>query len=692
MPQRVVKCLLGHMAFQACVCLFAVLAYAGERPFTVDDMLRVNMLDDMHVSADGKRAVFVVTRAVPDDAGGTLRSRIYLADTSRRTSRPITPERGICEKPRLSPDAAKLVYLVQGDETVSLMLHNLQTGQVRRLLHGHGDVVDMAFTPDGQSLVLTMVAPNRSGDARDSGGDADVEVLDEGGGAAGLYLLPLSGSGAARALVTDRDVGNFVFSPDGSRIAFETTAPDTPPRGRRGTASSASASPSDVANADIAMVTLADGKTRLLAATGASENSPFFSPDGKLLAYVSTDSPGLYFNAATVMIMPSTGGMARPLAQTGNARPELLGWAANGQAIYVREVEGVSASLWALPLDGSAPRRISDPSRMVAMATVSPSGLAFGMVLTDSDMPPEAYVADASHFAPSRVSAVNKEFLEFRTGKTEVVRWRSSDGTALEGLYTHPVTSGQGPPPLLVEIHGGPAVASDRQYLGRLNYYPLAVFAENGYAVFQPNIRGSDGYGTAFRKATVGDWGGVDFADLQSGLDALVKRGMADPKRLGIMGWSYGGYLTAWAIGHTDRFRAASIGAGITNLVSQCGSMDLPDFIPLYFGGEAYERFDLLFDRSPLKYAASITTPTLFQHGIADERVPFSQSLELYTALSRLGVTTRLAVYPRSGHDVTEPALIRDLMIRNLEWFARYLPATTLDHVASAASTAAANP
>ena len=692
LPQCVVKCLLGRMAFLVCVCLFAVQAHAGERPFTVNDMLRVNMIDDVRVSMDGKRAVFVVTRAVPDDSGGTLRSRIYLADVSRRTSRPITPERGICEKPRLSPDAAKLAYLVQGEETVSLVLQNLQTGQARRLLHGRGDVVDMAFAPDGQSLALTMVTPSRNGDARDTAGDADVEVLDEGGGVTGLYLLPLAAGEAARALVTDRDVGNFVFSPDSSRIVFETTAPDTPPRGRRGTTSNVLTSPTDAANADIAMVVVANGKTALLAATSASENAPCFSPDGKQLAYVSTESPGLYFNAATVMVMPSTGGTPRALAQTGNARPELLGWAANGQTVYVREIEGVSASIWALPLDGSAPQRISDPSNMIAAATVSPSGRAFGLVLTDSDMPPEAFVADASRFAPWRVSAVNKEFLEFRTGKTEVVRWRSRDGTALEGLYTHPVTPPQGPPPLLVEIHGGPAVASDRQYLGRLNYYPLAVFAENGYAVFQPNIRGSDGYGTAFRKAALGDWGGVDFNDLQSGLDALVERGMADPKRLGIMGWSYGGYLAAWAIGHTDRFRAASIGAGITNLVSQCGSMDLPDFIPLYFGGEAYERFDLLFDRSPLKYAAAITTPTLFQHGIADERVPFSQSLELYTALSRLGVTTRLAVYPRSGHDVTEPALIRDLMIRNLEWFARYLPATTLDHVASAASTAAANP
>lgn len=682
LPQRAVNPFISCLASLGVVWSLAVAAIAGERPFTIDDMLRVAMVDDVRIASDGKRAVFTVTRAVPDAAGGELRSRIYMADVGKGTARPVTSEREVCDKPRLSPDGTKLAYFVQGDDTVSLMLLNLRTGQARRLPHGRGEVVDMAFSPDGRSLALAVAAPNRAGDARGNENDADVEVLDEGGGAIGLYLLSLSGASGPQALVADRDVGAFAFSPDGTRIAFETTAPDTPPRGRRTTTATGAPSPMDAAHADIAVVSVPTGKASLLASTEASENAPCFSPDGKQLAYVGTASPGQYFNAATVMVMPAAGGPPRALAQTANARPDLLGWAADGQALYVREAEGVSGAIWALPVNGDAPRRVSDASHVVAEASLSFSGNVLGMVLTDSNQPPEVFVSETGRFAPRAVSSVNKEFLGFRTGRTEVVRWRSTDGKLIEGLYTYPVTPPQGPPPLLVEIHGGPAVASDRQYLGRLNYYPLAVFVENGYALFQPNVRGSDGYGPAFRRGNIGDWGGADFADLQSGVDALVERGLADPKRLGIMGWSYGGYLTAWAIGHTTRFRAASIGAGITDLVSQCGSMDLPDFIPLYFGGEVYERFDLLLDRSPLKYAASITTPTLFQHGIADERVPFTQSLELYTALSRLGVTTRLAVYPRSGHDVTEPSLIRDLMVRNLEWFARYLPTTPMEHMA----------
>ncbi|WP_300157909.1 S9 family peptidase [Solidesulfovibrio sp.] len=646
-------------------------ARAGDRPFTIDDMLRVSMIDEVRLAGDGSRVAFTVTRVESDE----LRSRIHVAEAGKGLSRPVTPESEQCEKPRLSGDGARLAYLVQGDDETDLVLARADGGQPKKLLHGRFDILDMAFTPDGKALFLAMTAQPKSPGPRLDGCDAEVEILDAYEGATGLYQLSLAGHAAPRALVTDREVGGFAVSPDGRRVAYETVPPDTPPRGRRGAAVPGGPAGRDAAQSDIALVDLATGKSILLAATEDSETSPQFSPDGALVAYVATQAPGFYFNAARVMVVPASGGAPRALAQTPNARPELLGFSATGDAVYVREASGTGAVILALPVGGGPARPVSDTPHVVVQAELSTSAKALALVLTDSDLPPEVYLTAAGRFEPRPVSAINKAFTGLRLGKTEVVRWRAPDGVEIEGLYTHPVAPGSDPPPLLVELHGGPAVSADRQYLGALNYYPLAVFCERGYALFQPNVRGSDGYGADFRRASLGDWGGKDFADLQSGLDALVARKLADPERLGVMGWSYGGYLAAWAIGHTNRFKAASIGAGITNLVSQSGSMDLPDFIPLYFGGEAYERFDLLFDRSPLKYAAAIKTPTLFQHGVADERVPFTQSLELYTALSRLGVTTRLAAYPRSGHDVTEPALIRDLMTRNLDWFTRFVPA-----------------
>lgn len=656
------------------LCLPAVSAMAGgDKPFTIEAMLRLASVDDVRVAADGKRVAFVVTR-MSDQAGEPV-SRIFLTDMAREGGRAVTPATTSCDHPRFSPDGKWLAYLCQGENASELHLLQLNAGQSRRFSDGRADILDLAFSPDGKKLAVTATTSPKAGPNRPEGCDGEVEVLDSPGGLAGLYFLAVSQPGVMRQLITDRDVGAFAFSPDGRRIVFETANPHAPPRGRAHTGAAGGAAPVDAGHADIAVVDLDKGGVQLVAASDASENMPTVSPDGRLLAYVATAAPGFYYNAGRVMVVPLAGGEARPLAPTPDARPELLGWAEDGQSLLVREADGMGAALYALPLDGQPPTRLDDGRRIPLQASLSPGSRHLGLVLTDWDLPPEAFVTSAERYDPKAVSAVNREFAAYQTVKPEIVRWKSADGTTIEGLYTPPAVAVVGAPPLLVELHGGPAQAAQRLYPGLLNSYPLAVFSAHGYALFQPNVRGSDGYGPAFRRAIVNDWGGVDFADLMSGLDALIAKGQADPQRLGVMGWSYGGYLAAWAIGHTDRFKAASIGGGITNLVSQCGSMDLPDFMPLYMGGEAYERFDFLFDRSPLKYAAAIQTPTLFQHGVADERVPFTQALELYTALSRRGVVTRLAAYPRSGHDITETGLLRDLMVRNLDWFTRFVPA-----------------
>ena len=672
-PIRTANRLFVSFLFCCLLPALALSAWAGERPYTIEAMLGMIAPQDMQLSDDGRLLAFAAVDSTLGPDPSLMASRIQMADTALPGSKIVSPAREQCEKPRFSPDGKWLAYLVDGEDVTDMAVLRLGSGQVRRLTHGLADVIDLAWAPDGRALACTMTI-NGSPREKRPGENEDVEVLGGGiGVSTGLFLLALDGRTKSRPLVTDREVGEFVFSPDGARIAFETTAPNTPVRGRRRVTASGAPHPQDAAQADIALVDVRSRTVKLVAATEASETMPRFSPDGRFLAYVATEAPGFYFSPGRVMVQPTGGGAPRALARTPDARPELLGWSADGKTLFVREASGTGAVLWALPADGGPIRPFSDTPHVVTQASLSRDGSALALVIEDSALPPEVWVTPTARFAPRQLSECNKSFAAYRLPQTEVVRWTAKDGTAIEGLYTHPIQRGQGPPALLVEIHGGPALAASRQCLGSINYYPLAVFAERGYAIFRPNVRGSDGYGPAFRMANRQDWGGADFDDLQSGLDALIAKGLADPNRLGIMGWSYGGYLAAWAIGHTDRFKAASIGAGITDLVSQAGSMDLPDFIPLYFGGEAFERFDALFDRSPLKYAAAIKTPTLFQHGIDDERVPFGQSMELFTALSRLGVPTALAAYPRSGHDVTEPGLVRDLMVRNLDWFTRFI-------------------
>lgn len=296
--------------------------------------------------------------------------------------------------------------------------------------------------------------------------------------------------------------------------------------------------------------------------------------------------------------------------------------------------------------------------------------------------PPEAFVAKAPRrfvasvdtFEPVQVSHVQRDVPDAPPDRTEVIHWNSKDGQEIEGLLTYPVGYEKGKKyPLLLVIHGGPMGAFMQSFDGAATYYPVAAFASRGYAVLRANPRGSAGYGKKFRYANYGDWGGGDFQDLMSGVDYVIDQGVADPDRLGVMGWSYGGYMTSWTITQTHRFKAASVGGGVTNLMTFNGTADIPSFLPDYLGGEFWDKPEIYQERSPMFHIKGVNTPTLITHGEIDERVPLSQDEELYSALKRLGCTTKMVIYPRTHHGIEEPRLMLDCMDRNLEWFDRYV-------------------
>jgi dipeptidyl aminopeptidase/acylaminoacyl peptidase len=227
--------------------------------------------------------------------------------------------------------------------------------------------------------------------------------------------------------------------------------------------------------------------------------------------------------------------------------------------------------------------------------------------------------------------------------------------------------------PLILNIHGGPAGVFQQNFLGGRGPYPLAVFSSRGYAILRANPRGSSGYGTEFRRANTKDWGGMDYQDLMTGVDHVIAMGVADPERLGVMGWSYGGYMTSWIITQTKRFKAASAGAPVTNLMSFNGTADIPSFVPDYFGGHFWENPEIYAKHSAMFNIKGASTPTLIQHGEADIRVPISQGYELYNALKAQGVPTRMIVLPRQPHGPNEPKMQLAAMQSNLEWFEKYL-------------------
>ena len=328
-----------------------------------------------------------------------------------------------------------------------------------------------------------------------------------------------------------------------------------------------------------------------------------------------------------------------------------------------------------MPVDGPA-RVVYAPSKgtLGFAARVNANGSAVGFSRQASDEPVEAYVLPIGGGEPVRVSAANTGMERAPLGETRVVRWKAKDGREIEGLLTLPVGYEKGKRvPLVLNIHGGPAGAFSEAFVGAGGLYPIATFAAKGWAVLRPNPRGSSAYGREFRAANLNDWGGGDYNDIMAGVDWTIAEGIADPDRMVVMGWSYGGYMTNWVVSQTNRFKAAASGAGLSNLPSMWGTNDIPSTLDDYFGGPWFEQPEIYVKLSPLYHIKDARTPLLVLHGEADVRVPTSQGFEMYQAMKRKGVEAQMVTYPRTPHGPREPKFVLDIMKRHVEWVEKHI-------------------
>jgi dipeptidyl aminopeptidase/acylaminoacyl peptidase len=311
--------------------------------------------------------------------------------------------------------------------------------------------------------------------------------------------------------------------------------------------------------------------------------------------------------------------------------------------------------------------------RTINSTSISKDGRTIAVTMDAPDSAADIYVTDPSFANLKRLTNTNPQLAEVQQGETEVVSWKSSDGVEVEGVLLKPVGYEAGKRyPTLVVAHGGPAGAFVNGFrLGGLE--GGQVWAGKGWAVFYPNPRGSSNYGQKTLAANVNDWGGGDFKDIMTGVDALVARGIADPDKLAHIGWSYGGYMTAWTITQTTRYKAAMVGAGLTNMWSMYGTNDIPSVLIAYFGGIPNKQtLPLYLDRSAMSHIDKATTPTLILHGANDERVPTGQAYELYRGLKDRGKATELVFYPREGHGIGEYYHQKDRMQRIYDWVTKY--------------------
>jgi len=642
----------------SCLLLAAALPAQPPAPgWTPEFSFQFQNVTAVTISPDGQQAAWIQSKPVMDTEKSETLSHIWVARTDGARRFQLTRGDISSASPVWSPDSKYIYFTSARAGSEQIYRAYIAGGEAEKLTDFKGAIGTFSIAPDGKSLAFKAAETDPALEKAKKE-KRDFRVVGANPANHSLYLLPLDGEGKHRKLFDARyHIANFSWSPDSKTIAFERW-------------------PSPLAGnwtkADISEADIATGAVKDLAATAAVESTPFYSPDGRYIAL--NNGSTRWAGERRINLLTRATAQLRPLPATYDEQPHILGWAPDSSKIYFVEPKRTRTYLGAMPLDGP-PATVYESARGVFTPDLNTTGTHFGLTAETPSEPVEAYVlpvADAT--APKKISRANTGIPLPALGRTETISWKSPDGREIEGLLTYPVSYQPGQKvPLLLNIHGGPAGVFTENFIGRAAIYPLAAFAAKGFAILRPNPRGSSGYGRQFRFDNINDWGGKDYEDDQAGVDKVIAMGIADPAKLAIMGWSYGGYMTSWTITQTKRFKAAVIGAPVTNLWSFTGTADIPGFLPDYFSGEPFQNFEAYRKHSPITHIKNVVTPTLLLHGEADERVPIGQGYEYYNALKRQGGIAKMVAYPRTPHGPREPKFVLDIMRRHLDWMEKYV-------------------
>ena len=660
----------GSVRIAAILAVFTAFARpaAGAGEPTIDQMLSLRRVSSPNVSPDGRFVAYTVRDT--DLVGNTYVNQVWLAEVATGKNRQLTFGLKSNTSPAWSPDGSKLAFLSERADKRQVWMLDMRGGEAEKVTASDEGVTAFAWSPDGASVAY--VAPDAADSTRKARDKryGDLE-RDDDHGFANLWVHVLGAARGRRLTKADWAVGDFSWSPDGSRIAFDHQAHD------------ALAVDS---TKDISVVDVAGGHVTPLVTWRGPDSHPVWSPDGKQIAFETTaQSPDYYYANGLIATVPASGGTPRVLTREFDEDASLVAWTST--PIYFAANVGTGAYLYHLdPGVGLVMKSDFDATWGASTATqrVAPAdgwaGTAWNITRDGRFM---AYVAgDATHYPevffarmgePGRaVTHLSDQLQGWTLGTSEMVHWTSRDGARIEGVLRKPAGWRAGTRrPLMVVIHGGPTGVSRPSRFAATYVYPIEHWLAKGALVLEPNYRGSAGYGAAFRALNVRNLGVGDAWDVVSGIESLAREGQVVSTRVGVMGWSQGGYISAFLATHeARRFRAISVGAGISDWMTYYVNTDITPFTRQYLKATPWDDPAIFAKTSPITTVREgASCPVLIQHGGADARVPTPDARELYRALVDLGVEARLTVFPGFGHGLNRPKAIRAAMEENRDWF-----------------------
>ena len=663
--------------FAAAVGALALLAgptWAAKAP-TITQSLDMVSYGSPKISPDGRKVVFEETTTNWDT--NAFETSLWLADVATGQKRRLTLAVKSSSDAAWSPDGKWIAFLSDRPGPLpkspadkrQLYVMPADGGEAQQLGVFEKGANSFDWAPDSRSLAVAAEAPDAKAmkDRKETFGDYHVIHADYGMVQLWRVALPTVdavgrvGPAPTPVAITHSEtfsVDGFAFSPDGKTIAF-----------------SAQRDPDLISafTSAIYTVSLADGAVKKIVDAPGPNTDPHWSPDGSQIAFRAAPGAKYFFYANQKIAVVSEGGGPVKVVDPGfDEDAAILRWAPEG--IYFAGRHGTDAGLYLADPAALAFRPVALPgSEIAARFSFSNDFKHVAYAGAGANRFTEIFAANLPAAQPIQLTHGGDQFAGMAISKRELVQWKSGDGTQIEGVLYKPADfDPKRKYPLLVVIHGGPT-GIDTPALGPDRYYPIERFVEKGALVLRPNYRGSAGYGEKFRSLNVRNLGVGDYADVISGVDSLIAKGFVDRDRVGAMGWSEGGYISAFITTSSDRFKAVSVGAGISDWMTYYANTDITPFTVQYLKATPWDDPKIYAKTSPITYIAHAKTPTLIQQGSADRRVPVADSFELRQALEDKGVPVKMVLYDGFGHPINKPKQQRAVMEENENWFGHYI-------------------